>query len=107
MNLNEVCGLCGLKRDEHGEVQHEFSVEGVLKKKAPPTVPRNIPPSPRGQAMVNDPTVRMNLKLIERLIAKGVLDGDDLLYIFGGDDVRITREDNQPASGNNSAASTE
>ena len=102
---DQVCELCGLKRDEHGDVQHEFSTDGILRKKAAPTVPKNISPAVR--SVGGDPTTRLTLRLIERLISKGVLEGDDLVHIFGGDDVRTEGEHAREAFGDSAPEGTD
>lgn len=100
MNPDDICGVCNLTRDQHGDMQHEFSADGVLKKKTPPPVPNNVSPAIRG--MANDPTVRLVLRMVQRLTDKGLLEGDDLVYIFGGDYVYTEGEHAREAFGANS-----
>lgn len=80
INPDETCGLCGIARDQHGDKAHQFSSDGLLvptRPKKEEQVVRHTPPNSQEQ-------LNMNMRLIERLIAKGLLDGDDLVYIFGG-----------------------
>lgn len=79
---DDLCGVCGMTRENHGDSNHEFNLEGVLIPKKPPTPAPNRPPAARDEGRP-DPTAAF-LRLVERLIAKGVLEGDDLIYIFGG-----------------------
>ncbi len=90
---DDVCAVCDETRENHGDKQHEFSLDGVLtpKKAGPP--PRREPPQERGaqpspaQVLGNDPVARLQIRLIERMVAKGLLDGEDMLYIFGNGNV--------------------
>ena len=77
-------------REEHGDSNHQFSKEGELIpiKKGEPA--RQEPPKMRtDQAGVEvdkisrDPVTAMSLRMIERLVAKNLLDGEDLMFIFG------------------------
>jgi len=80
---DDLCGVCSLTRENHGDTNHEFNSEGMLipKKKLEP--PRNTPPAARQSGVGLDEMVALELRLVQRLIAKGLLDGDDLLFIFG------------------------
>lgn len=84
---DDQCGVCGTIREEHGDKHHEFNLEGMLIDKKPGPPPRNTPPQPRGAGVESplsqDPVARLQVRLIERLVAKGLLSGEDLLYIFG------------------------
>lgn len=88
---NDICGVCAETRENHGDKQHEFSIDGVLKKLSPAPQAKSTPPAERGSApaqqLSNDPIARLQVRLIERLVAKGILEGDDLIYIFGGGNV--------------------
>jgi len=84
---DDLCGVCEITRENHGDSHHEFSLEGVLIAKKPGPTPRQQPPgkmSPVAQQMSQDLGINMSLRLVSRLIGKGLLDGEDLLYIFGG-----------------------
>lgn len=90
---DDVCAVCEETRENHGDKNHEFSLDGVLKpiKQGPP--PRNEPPRERGaqpspaQVLGNDPVARLQLRMIERMVAKGIFDGEDLMYVFGNGNV--------------------
>lgn len=98
---DEACVHCGITRENHGDMQHVFSREGepLRKKEAPPT-PQSLPPTPAGRAAAGDPTTRLVLRLIESLVDKGILDGLDMIKIFGGTDAPASgRTPVQPAEG--------
>jgi hypothetical protein len=83
---DDECGVCGATRENHGDKNHEFSIEGVLTPKKAPAAPRQMAPSPRAAALGADPVARLVIRLVERLAQKGLLDGEDMLKIFGGED---------------------
>lgn len=86
---DDVCEVCGETRENHGDRQHEFSLDGVLKQKKPTEKARAEAPRERGSgpaaALAQDPVARLQLRMIERMVAKGVFDGEDLMYVFGRD----------------------
>ncbi len=82
---DDLCGVCSTKRDEHGDKNHEFNLEGELIPKKKPEPARQSAPQPRGSGLNNDPVARLQIRLVERLVSKGLLEGDDLVYIFGGE----------------------
>lgn len=91
-NHYDICGVCETQRDQHGDKMHEFNVLGTLIPKAEPEAPRQSPPQLKGdelksaaQVLGSDPVARLQLRLITRLVNKGLLDGNDLVHIFGGD----------------------
>lgn len=86
---DDICGVCNETRENHGDKQHKFSIEGILEEKDPPAPPRQAPPRERGQspeaaALGRDPVAGLVLRLIETLVQKEVLKGDDLVKLFGG-----------------------
>ena len=81
---DDICAVCQVTRAEHGDSNHEFNLEDVLIPKKKPAPAPNTPPAQRGVTVGVAEVVALNLRLVERLIAKGVLEGDDLVYIFGG-----------------------
>lgn len=81
---DDRCGVCDETRENHGDKNHEFNLEGILIEKKAPQPPRAMAPAVRG--LSSDPVTRLVLRLVERLVAQGILKGDDMLYIFGGDD---------------------
>lgn len=105
MSPDDVCGVCSMKRDEHGDTQHEFNIDGVLIKKKPPAPPTRLAPAAR--AVAADPTTRLVLRMVSRLVAKGVLDGDDMVNIFGGDDVYTEGQHAAAAFGDSAPTSTD
>lgn len=85
---DQVCAVCGGKRDEHGDKNHLFSLDGQLIPKAPGLPPRRKAPRERqlGTDMPDrdDPVARLTLRMIERMVVKGQLNESDLFAIFGG-----------------------
>lgn len=88
---DDLCGICELTRENHGDPQHKFSIDGDLIpiEQGPPA--RQVPPKERGQtlspqaeAINRDPLTGLTIRLIEALTAKGLLTGEDLTKIFGG-----------------------
>lgn len=83
---DERCGVCDETRENHGDMQHVFSLDGILIAKSPTPPARNTPPSARADALAKDPVANLVLRLVERLIANGVLVPEDLMYVMGGID---------------------
>lgn len=79
----DVCGVCGETRENHGDMNHVFDVEGQLKRKEAAGPPRQAPPEMAGTTA--QMTQNAFLRLIEVLVNKGLLDGEDLVRVFGGD----------------------
>lgn len=85
---DDECQLCGETRENHGDSNHEFSVDGSLvpKKRPEPGKPApqekdpNRPAKPSGVEELEKAFLRLN----EVLLSKGVLDGRDLIQILGG-----------------------
>lgn len=79
-----------MKRDEHGDRNHQFNMDGDLIPFTPAPPAKNTPPKTREQAASEvlgaDPVARMQLRMVERMVQKGLFTGEDLLYIFGGSD---------------------
>lgn len=85
MSPDDVCILCYTKRDQHGDRQHKFSLDGQLEKIDPPAPPRQVPPvSDIAHQLANQMSTQLVLKLVERMVAKDMLTADDMLYIFSG-----------------------
>lgn len=85
----DPCGVCEETRENHGDKNHEFNINGQLipKKAGPP--PQTQAPQRRsapGEQLSKDPVARLQIRLIERLVAKELIDSEDMLYIFGGSD---------------------
>lgn len=88
---DDECQVCMETRENHGDKNHKFSVDGILEPKEPAPKARQQPPAFKGQEsraqrLGGDPTAALSLRLIERLVSKGVFNGDDLVYLFGGED---------------------
>lgn len=81
---DDVCGVCSNTRENHGDMQHKFSVDGVLQKLDPPAPPRQQPPRHRDDPKPQDMEHGYVLRLTEVLIDKGILDARDLLRVMGG-----------------------
>lgn len=93
---DEGCMLCGASRADHAasSIRHEFSTDGSLKQKDPKTqAPLRAQP-----ALTEGHVVSLQLRLIDRLTAKGIFDPEDLYFIFGGrpDELAIVRGDVDP-----------
>lgn len=97
-SADDICGVCAETRENHGDKRHQFSIDGVLIALKPAPMPKNLAPTPRGQVVGNDPVARMVLRMVERLIAKGVLEGDDLVHIFGGERSEDSGRETPPLS---------
>lgn len=85
---DDICEVCSTKRDEHGDRNHKFSTDGELVPLEKAAKPRQEPPKERSTVQhafpgTND-MASLHLRLVERLVAKGLFDAEDLLYIFGG-----------------------
>jgi len=83
INPDDVCVLCHLTRDQHGDVNHEFSLDGQLISKRPPEPPRQQPPAVRG---ATDQDVRSAFAaLLNILVEKEILTAKDLVVIISAD----------------------
>lgn len=91
VNADDKCGVCGDTRENHGDKHHEFNMEGNLLPLKPAPAPQPNKVSPGTEALRRDPLSGPMLRLVERLIAKNLLDGEDLLYVFGGIDATDRR----------------
>lgn len=80
---SDICAICGETRENHGDKRHVFSVDGELVDLPTPAKARQQ--SPEGRALAKDPTANLMLRVVQKLIAKNILDGEDLVYIFGGE----------------------
>lgn len=89
MNPDDICAVCETKRDEHGDKEHEFNLDGILIPKKKPEPARQAAPRERGEAPPLKPAgveemEKSHLRLIEVLVEKGVLNGFDVVKILGG-----------------------
>lgn len=94
LNPDEECQVCGTTRENHGDKNHQFSIDGQLIPLKQGKPPRQQPPQRRDEAptpmsqtaqeLAKDATAQMAMRLIEVLTKKGLLTGEDLFVIFGG-----------------------
>lgn len=79
------CGVCETIREEHGDKNHEFNLDGQLLpiKKGEP--PRQSAPQPKGSTPKVDDlqAANLGLRIIDRLVTKGIFDAVDLMYVLG------------------------
>lgn len=95
---DDLCGVCGTARDMHGDKHHKFTLDDDLIPIEPGPPRRNEPPqrkdeqkkrgggsvlSAPAEELSRDPVANLQIRLIERMAAKGLLDGLDMMYIFG------------------------
>lgn len=82
MDDDDICELCGSSRADHAAsgAHHQFSIDGSLK---PLPKARSTPPL-RADELAEAQSVKLSLRLIERLTQKGLLTPGDLHFIFGG-----------------------
>lgn len=86
LNPDDLCAICETRRDEHGDKNHKFSTDGILIQVKPGDNPKSAPPTNPNNPLNRDPLTPVILRLVERMIQAGLLEGDDLQYIFGGGD---------------------
>lgn len=93
LNPYDRCAVCDTTREEHGDKHHAFSLDGELIPLKPGMPPRRQAPTPRGAMPMNleSQTTGLLLRLIERLAQKGLLEGPDMVMIFGGPNVAPAR----------------
>lgn len=92
LDPDEPCGVCDTARADHGDMKHEFNADGDLipikagppPKKEAPQHRDDVPTmSPAAEVLAKDVSTQMVLRMVERMTAKGLLNGEDLQYIFG------------------------
>lgn len=98
---DDLCGVCDITRENHGDMQHKFSIDGILESLPTPSVPKGLPPQTKGSAPTESMQIALMLRTIERLTAKGIFNGEDLVYIFGGDHAN-NRWQNPPTTSSDS-----
>lgn len=88
INFDDECVICGTKRDEHGDKNHQFSLDGQLipVRKGPEGVK---PPQTREEAVSTPPSDlpdigRAFATLVEVLAEKNIVDTKDVIRIFSG-----------------------
>lgn len=87
---DDECALCGLTRENHGDSNHKFSQDGELIPVKPGPPARQQPPEEKkaslsapAKDLAEDTTAQAFLRLVDVLVKKEVLDGQDLMYILG------------------------
>lgn len=81
MSPDDVCGVCGDTRENHGDKMHEFNIHGDLVQKKPAELPRQSPPRERGEVPPEVKSAAFAC-LVEVLSEKGLLDNHDIIRIF-------------------------
>ena len=82
---DDVCLLCNVPRDQHGDMNHKFSENGELEPLAPKPEPKNTPPQPRRDTQVQEhPFTKSFVALIDVLISKDILTAHEVAYILAG-----------------------
>jgi len=95
MSPDDVCGVCNTTRENHGDKNHQFNIEGDLVELPKPQPAQNTPPRERGSSTPEAADVRA-LKtafaaLVEVLAEKSIsfdgvnrpiLDSKDIIRIF-------------------------
>lgn len=80
----DVCLVCGLERDQHGDVHHRFNMlDDQLIPINPGSVRREEPPKSKTEAHVEEQIRAKSLAtLVEVLAEKGILDSKDIIRIL-------------------------
>ncbi len=82
---DDLCSICNKTREMHGDMNHEFNLDGqLIQKKARPEPERKPPKHRDDPDPVTDENSRALATLVEVLIEKNVLDAKDVLRIFKG-----------------------
>lgn len=76
---DELCSICSVSKADHDSMNHEFNTEErLIPKKSPPAI------SVRPNGTANMEMVGAVMRLMHKLVQKGVLNDDDVRYITGG-----------------------
>lgn len=78
---DEVCGVCGDTRENHGDRHHKFSPNGDLVALPKAEPPRQRPPVHRDDVAIQ---AKSFATLIEVLVEKNLLDAKDVIRILMG-----------------------
>lgn len=90
INYDDLCGVCGTQRDQHGDKNHVFRLDDMLIPIAPGPDPKKTPPRHRDDESSRPPTRegpnvgRAFATLVEVLAEKGIVDHKDIIRIFSG-----------------------
>lgn len=85
--LDDICGVCGIQRDMHGDKNHVFRLDDMLIPKAPAPEPRKKAPKHRDddpQPSSGPDVGKAFATLVEVLAEKGLLNHKDIIRIFSG-----------------------
>jgi len=75
------CLLCNTTRENHGDRNHKFSEDGLLRPLDPPPKPRQEAPVHRDEQQIKATSFAT---LMEVLVEKNILDAKDVIRIFTG-----------------------
>ena len=104
VNPDDVCGVCGFVREEHGDAHHQFTFDDKLIPLSPRPTPRRQaptergtgpntlaadPPAGQGPASVTTPEVAQLARgfatLLEILTEREYIGAKDIIRIFRGE----------------------
>ena len=104
VNPDDVCGVCGFVREEHGDAHHQFTFDDKLIPLSPRPTPRRQAPTERGtgpNTLAADPTqgqsktevttpevaqlARGFATLLEILTEREYIGAKDIIRIFRGE----------------------
>ena len=87
-NPDDICGVCDTKRDEHGDMNHEFNLDGQLIPFKRGEPPKREAPRPAGGGVENrtPDSAQAFARLMDIMVRKEMLTASELVYIFGGVD---------------------
>lgn len=104
VNPDDVCGVCGFVREEHGDAHHQFTLDDKLIPLSPRPTPRREAPTERGthpNTLAADPTqgqsktevktpevaqlARGFATLLEILAEREYIGAKDIIRIFQGE----------------------
>lgn len=87
---DDICAVCSSPRDQHGDMNHEFSINGELVTVKPGPPPTNNPPKKREDkeqlvpVSPELPTPENFVALLDILISKDIINAQEVIYILGG-----------------------
>jgi len=94
---DDLCGVCDTTREMHGDKLHLFTLDNQLIPTSPAPAPRQEAPKLRSETpsdaktLSKDLNTQLSLRVIDTLTKKGIFNGEDLFYIFGGESSDSTR----------------
>lgn len=81
-NPDEVCQVCRVTRENHGDKNHKFSTDGQLLPLDPPPKPRAEAPTHRDDAQMLQ--AKSFATLLEVMVERGMIDARDVIRILTG-----------------------